>query len=126
MIGDLDVGDEIGVGRDRRVEIVTVVRQVEQVEQEADVARAGVSGPRSPPRPRRRRCAGVGFGATDRLDQNGGADPVGGGRRATQVLQSQLVLLLGRDGVHPVAVQGVEGLNAEPLTDADRRRRDCR
>src|SRR5699024_9308531 len=105
-IGDLDVGDPLGVGFPRRVNVVTVDGEVEDVEEEPDIllTRAVERG----------NCVGRGFEgiggrAAHGLHEHGAPDP---GHRLgceRKVLCPEFILLRGRGSLDSVAVQRVEG-----------------
>ena len=119
-VGDLHVGRDVGVGGDRGGDVVAVVGEVEQVAEEADVGVPVLDAPPARPRRRRRPCA---------TGRAWGRSPTRPGRwrrsrppplRPAELLAAEVVLLLGRDAVDPVAVERVERRDAELLADADR------
>src|SRR5699024_5784876 len=114
-VGDLHVGDAVGVGGAGGVDVVAVDAQVEDVEEEADVSLPGAVD-------RRDRVRGglerIGGRARDGLDEHGAVDSGHGLGGEREVLGAELVLGGGGGVVDPVAVQGVEGAAAGQLADA--------
>ena len=119
VVGDLDVAEVLGVLFDDGGDVVTVDGQVVEVGEELDVLRAGfvldpgddVEGVLG----REQRVAGC---AADGFQEDGAADAGDAGGRGREVFGANGVLLLGGFAVNAVAVEGVEGLAAEALTDA--------
>ncbi len=118
-VGDLHVRRAVGELRDRGVEVVAVGGEVVEVEQEADIGGAG----RADVVDDRDGVGGgaqrVRLGAAHRLHEHGRADPVGSLGSHGDRLAAELVLLLRRGTLDPVAEEGVERAHPEALTDAD-------
>src|SRR5215213_6707957 len=119
-VGDLHVGNSVGVGDDHPVKVVAVDGEMVEVAEETEVAHASLAGDAvDHPDGVGGGSQGILGGAADRLDEHGAADLGRGPAGDGEVLDREVVLG-GRVGaVGPVAVEGVEGPAAEPLPDAD-------
>src|SRR5690625_3872142 len=117
-VGDLHVGDPLGIGGEVGVDVGAVDRQVVDVEEEAEVRSAvlvtdavedgdDVGGG----------AQRVAVRARDRLEEHRPAHTLDGPGREREVLRPERVLRGGVLALHPVPVQGVEGAAPGALTD---------
>jgi hypothetical protein len=119
-VRDLHVADPVAVQLDDLVEVVAVHRQVVQVAEEADAGGAGLPlHPVDDADDVRGGLEGIARRAADRFHQGHATHPLRRRRGQGELPDGQVVLLLRRRVVEPVAVQRVEAPAPQLLADAD-------